>query len=193
LASASASRGNLLRGAGIAFDAIPSGIDEGEIKAAMLNAPGDGRETAERLAEAKAQAVSKREPSRIVIGADQLLQCDGEWFDRPPDRAAAAESLRALRGRTHELLTAVTAVRDGGVLWRHFDTARLTMRDFDDAFLETYLDRIGDEVTEVVGAYRLEGLGAQLFAKVEGDFFTILGLPLIPLLDFLRGEGIIAS
>ena len=131
-----------------------------------------------------------RRPDDLVIGADQILECDGIWFDKPADRAAAAETLKRLRGRTHRLVSAISVLGGGrGAPWRHRGEARLTMRSFSDRFLARYLDAVGDEVTTSVGAYRLEGRGAQLFTRIEGDYFTVLGLPLLPLLAFLRGGG----
>jgi septum formation protein len=186
LASASGARHFILERAGIPHAHEPAGIDEGAIKAAM---PGIAAEdVALALADAKARAVSARRPGAMVIGADQILECEGRWFDKPASAEEAARHLRALRGRTHRLVSAVVAVRDGERRWRHAASARLTMRDFSDEFLRAYLARSGPEILESVGAYRLEGLGPQLFAAIEGDFFTILGLPLLPLLDFLRGE-----
>src|SRR5690606_10859737 len=122
-------------------------------------------------------------------GADRMLACAGRWFGKPADRAAARAQLLALRGRTHDLVTAAVVLRDGTRLWQHVERASLTMRPVSDAFVESYLAALGDDAMRSVGAYQLEGLGAQLFARVEGDFFTILGLPLLPLLDFLRGHG----
>jgi septum formation protein len=156
------------------------------IKAAMQGIAAE--DVALALADSKARAVSARRPGAIVVGADQILECEGRWFDKPATVEEAARHLRALRGRTHRLVSAVVAVRDGERRWRHAAEARLTMRDFSDRFLEDYLARSGPAILESVGAYRLEGLGAQLFARIEGDYFTILGLPLLPLLDFLRGE-----
>lgn len=145
------------------------------------------------LADSKARAVAARRPGALVIGADQILECEGRWFDKPSTVAEAARHLRALRGRTHRLICAVVVVRDGERLWRHVAEARLTMRRFSDRFLDDYLASGGPAVLESVGAYRLEGLGAQLFETIEGDYFTILGLPLLPLLDFLRGERVVAE
>jgi septum formation protein len=125
----------------------------------------------------------------LVIGADQMLDCKGVWFDKPADRRQARAQLVALRGRTHVLSSAACVYRDGQRLWHAVQQARLTMRPFSDEFLDEYLSAVGDDVTGSVGAYRLEGLGSHLFARVEGDWFTILGLPLLPLLDFLRGQG----
>jgi septum formation protein len=191
LASASAARAALLERAGIAADRVPAAIDESEIKRAFL-AEGHGvDECATALAEAKAMLVSRRRPGALVIGADQILECGGAWFDKPPDRDHAKAQLVALRGKRHVLATAVCVVLNGSPLWHAVDRPALTMRTFSDTFLDGYLDHVGDAVLGSVGAYQLEGLGAQLFARVEGDYFSILGLPLLPLLDFLRGHGVV--
>ena len=153
----------------------------------------DAAAAAETLAELKANKISMRAPGALVIGADQILECEGRWFDKPPDRTAAVAHLRALGGKTHALATAVCVVRDGVRIWHHREAPRLTMRPLDGVFIESYLDAAGPEVLETVGAYRLEDLGAQLFTKVSGDYFTILGLPLLPLLGFLREHGVPAS
>ena len=141
------------------------------------------------LAEAKAVRVAARRERALVIGADQMLVLGRRWFDKPAKPAEAREHLLALRGRRHELVTAVCVARDGTVLWRHLERPGLVMRDFSDAFLDAYLATVGDDVLTTVGAYRLEGRGVQLMARIEGDYFSILGLPLLPLLDFLRGRG----
>lgn len=143
------------------------------------------------MAEAKALAVAARHPGATVLGADQLLACDGVWFDKPADRAGAAATLRRLGGRTHKLISAVVAVRGGAVAWRHAATAQLTMRALDDDAIDAYLDACGAAVLGAVGAYHLEGRGAQLFSRIEGDYFTILGLPLLPVLAFLRAENLL--
>lgn len=145
------------------------------------------------LARAKAQAVSVRHAGGVVIGADQILDCGGVWFDKPADIEAARAHLRNLRGRSHRLVCAVAVLRDGAECWHHVESARLTMRDFSDRFLENYLRGGGAEILESVGAYRLEGSGAQLFSVVDGDYFTVLGLPLLPLLAFLREDGILMT
>ena len=191
LASGSRFRAALLQAAGVPVIVDPAAVDEDAVKTAMRGQGADAAETAEALAALKAQQASGRNPAALVIGADQMLECDGTWFDKAADLAQARQSLLALRGRTHDLVTAVCVVRDGLILWHHVARARLTMRAFGDAFLESYLNRIGNAACDSVGAYQLEGLGAQLFSRIEGDHFTIVGLPLLPLLDFLRGHGVI--
>ena len=193
LASESRSRLELLRHAGLQLRAEPARVDEAEVKTSLRAEQADAAAAAETLAELKATKVSRRVPGALVIGADQILECEGRWFDKPPDRARAAEHLRALGGKTHALVTAACVVRDGVRIWHHREAPRLTMRPLDEAFIESYLEAAGPEVLETVGAYRLEGLGAQLFTKVSGDYFTILGLPLLPLLGFLREHGVPSS
>lgn len=190
LASASASRRGLLAAAGLTFEVHPSGVDEAEVKRSPDR---DAIATALVLADLKARAVAVKEPDALVIGADQILVCDGAWFDKPADTEAAANQLRMLRGRTHELATAVVAYAKGARVWQHTETPRLTMRHFSEAFLQEYLAAEGEAVASTVGAYRLEGLGAHLFTSTDGNHATILGLPLLPLLGFLRDAGLLAK
>ena len=190
LASASSARRKVLEGAGVPFVQVPSGLDEDRLKASLPAGPAP--ETARALALAKALAVSASRPGAWVLGADQVLECEGRSLSKPGDKAEARAQLVHLRDREHRLVNGLALVRDGRVLWQYDDEARLRLRDFDDAFLDAYLAAAGPEVLESVGAYRLEGMGAQLFARIEGDFFSILGLPLLPLLDVLRREGILA-
>lgn len=189
LASASSARAQVLDGAGIPYLRDPASIDEGVIKAAFRAKGATAAAAAEALARAKAEAVSKRHHGALVLGADQILECGDVWLDKPADGERATSHLRTLRGRTHNLVSAVCVVQDGERAWRHVETARLTMWAFDDAFIERYLERAGPAALESLGAYRLEGLGMQLFSDIEGDFFAILGLPLLPLLAFLRRNG----
>jgi septum formation protein len=189
LASASPSRRMLLAQAGVAVTADAAHVDETEVKASLRADGATAAQAAETLAELKAQHVSRRHRGALVIGADQILDCDGEWFDKPADRAQAAAHLRALAGRRHVLATSVCVVRDGTVLWHHTAAAGLEMRPLGDAFIERYLEAAGDAVLASVGAYQIEGLGVHLFARIDGEFFTILGLPLLPLLAFLREHG----
>lgn len=193
LASASPTRKRLLEAAGIPVIAEPAAVDEAEIKSAFHADRRGADDCALALAEAKAQRVSARHPSALVVGADQMLDCDGTWFDKPADLSQARAHLQALRGRRHRLISAVAVLRGGTRLWHTVDQAELAMRSFSDEFLHRYLAAAGADALHSVGAYQLEGIGAQLFATVDGDFFTILGLPLLPLLDFLRGHGALAA
>ena len=187
LASGSSTRAALLRAAGLRFEACPARIDEDAVKQA---AHADGLapdDAALLLAELKAARV--RAPGALVIGADQLLVCEGRWFDKPRDRNEARAHLLALRGRVHALVTAIVCLRDGAAVWRHVAAPRLRTRRFSDAFLDAYLAAEGTAVLASVGAYRLEGLGVQLFEVVEGEHAAVLGLPLLALLGFLRDHG----
>ena len=189
LASQSAARRMLLAGAGITFDAALADIDERGIqRRSNLTAPGD---IAALLAEQKAAFVSLRHPGRYVVGADQTLSVGDRLFNKPTGRDQAAQQLRDLSGKTHELHSAIAVACDGATLFSHVSVAHMTMRQLDDSAIDTYLDAAGDKVTTSVGAYQLEGLGVHLFELIEGDHFTILGLPLLPLLKFLRGERMI--
>jgi len=193
LASASPTRRHLLEQAGLKFSAEAAPIDEAEAKRALESEGADGAALAEALAELKARAVSRRHPGCFVIGADQVLDCEGRRYDKPADEAAARAQLMALRGRTHQLISAIVVVRDGERVWHHIDRAKLTMRPFSPAFLDEYMARSLPGILNSVGAYQLEALGAQLFSRIEGDYFTILGLPLLPLLDFLRPHGLVPA
>ncbi len=193
MASASKARARLLQNAGVDFSVEAADVDEAAIKSADQAASLRASELAVRLAEAKAGKISADKPNCLVIGADQILQCDGQLFDKPADRDAAVEHLRRLRGKTHALINGICVLRNGETLWNYTDEARLTMRSIDDQFVERYLDRVGSAALGSVGAYQLEGPGAQLFSKVEGDFFSVLGLPLLPLLAFLREQGAVES
>ena len=193
LASASASRATLLAAAGLAVEQRPAAVDEAGLRD-TLKADGAGAEAAAMvLAELKAGAISADAPGALVIGADQILEADGRWFEKPDSRDQARDVLRTLSGREHRLATAVCVVRDGAKLWGCAQSPRLAMRELSDEFLEAYLDRIGEAAFTSVGAYQLEAAGAQLFERIDGDFFTILGLPLLPLLDFLRAQGALPS
>jgi septum formation protein len=189
LASASSTRRAMLERAGVTLVTDVAHVDEDAVKQAMARETSHAARVAETLAELKAVKVSARHPGQLVVGADQMLDLDGRWFDKPKNRAEAKEQLAALSGRAHTLTSAVALVRDGRILWHHTERAKLTMRRLSDAFLDHYLDQAGDAVLHSVGAYQLEGLGAQLFIHVEGDFFTVLGLPLLALLDILREHG----
>ncbi len=193
LASASASRRAVLQAAGLTFTIQPAHIDEADVKRTAKADGASAEAAALLLAELKARRVALRDPEALVIGADQILVCGDEWFDKPGDSAAAAAQLRALRGRTHALATAVLCQQDGQRVWHHVANPRLTMRRFSDAFLDAYLAAEGDEVTTTVGAYRLEGRGVHLFERVEGEHAAILGLPLLELLGFLRQRGVLMA
>jgi septum formation protein len=191
LASKSAIRGDVLRAAGLAIEVCPADIDERTIE--QGSAARDPGEIAALLAREKAHAVAARLPGRVVLGADQTLALGERRFSKPTDRAAAREQLKLLRGQTHQLHTAIALVRDGVILFEHREAARLTMRVFSDRFLEHYLDAAGAAVTASVGGYQLEKTGIQLFERVDGDHFVILGLPLLPLLLHLRQAGWLAA
>ena len=188
LASQSAARAAILRGAGVDFETVASGIDEEAVKPALLAGGGTPRSVAAELATLKAVAVSRTRPG-LVIGADQTLDLNGVLGDKATDMGDARRRLMSLRGRTHRLHAAVVVARGGSAVWRLTDTASLTMRAFSEAFVDAYLARAGEAVLSSVGGYQIEGEGAQLFEAIEGDYFSILGLPLLPLLEALRREG----
>jgi septum formation protein len=194
LASQSAARREMLAAAGVAFDVMAPGVDEDGAKAALRAEGLDARALADALAELKATKLSRRYPTELVLGCDQMLsRADGVMLDKPETREEARDQLLALRGTTHRLTSAAVICHGGAPIWRHVDVAKLMMREFSDAFLESYLDMEWPAIAGCVGGYRLEGLGAQLFARVDGSHFTILGLPLLPLLDFLRVRGMLAT
>jgi septum formation protein len=190
LASASASRAALLRSAGVDFQVEPAAIDEARIKR-LARVIGDSAiSCALALSIEKARALSDSHPDALIIGADQILVTGDEWFDKPANLDEARTQLRALRGRSHNLATAACVLRDGEALWQATSEPELKMRPFTDAFLEEYLAAEGESLLVSVGAYRIEGKGVQLFSRIHGDHFSILGLPLLGLLDFLRHRGI---
>ncbi|WP_417452325.1 Maf family protein [Kiloniella sp.] len=193
LASASKARGLLLKNAGVSLSGLlPAAIDEDEVKQSLKSEGATALQVAETLAELKARKVSMTNPNSFVIGADQMLNCNGVWFDKPTDLDHAVAHLKALSGKTHQLECSVCVVKNGERLWHHNETASLTMRVLDNDFIMSYLNALGDEALSSVGAYQLEGIGAQLFHRIQGDYFTILGLPLLPLLTFLRYNRILA-
>ena len=193
LASQSSGRKALLTAAGLVFETRLAAIDEVAIKAGA-RAEGMGPDdVALLLAEMKAGRVARAHPEALVIGCDQMLVCEDRWFDKPADLAEAAAHLTALRGRTHTLVTAVVCQLGADRIWHHVARPRLMMRPFSDAFLEAYLAAEGSVLTTTVGAYRLEALGAQLFDRIEGDHASIVGLPLVPLLGFLRQHGVLLT
>jgi septum formation protein len=191
LASASPARAGMLAAAGVPVEQRPAAVDEAEAKEALRAdgvAPGDA---ALAVAELKARRIAGQAPATLVLGADQILTCEGRWFDKPRDVAEARAQLAALAGRRHELWTAAIVLRDDARLWHEIAQARLWLRPCSETFLDAYLEAVGDLALGSVGAYQIEGLGAQLFARVEGDRFAILGLPLIGLLECLRVQGVL--
>jgi septum formation protein len=191
LASTSAIRQALLRGAGVEFEAVSPGVDEATVKDSLVAEGAGPRDVADALAEAKAVKVSMRRPG-LVIGADQTLDLEGQLYDKADTVEAARERLRALRGKTHKLHCGMVVARAGQPIWREVVTASLRMRPFTDDYLEGYLQRNAPGILSSVGCYQLEGEGVQLFDRIEGDYFAILGLSLIPLLDLLRRHGALA-
>ncbi len=193
LASASAARRALLEAAGLRFEARAAAVDEAALKQAARAERMAPADAAMMLAGTKASRIGAADPGALVVGCDQLLVCDGRWFDKPDGVATARENLLALRGREHVLVTAVLCQRGGQCLWRHVASPRLRMRAFSDAFLDAFLAREAEAVCTTVGAYRLEGLGSHLFDRIEGEHAAILGLPLLPLLGFLRHHGVLGE
>lgn len=193
LASGSATRQAMLRAAGVHFTVDVAAIDEVTVLESLQAESIKPRDAADMLAEMKAVKISSRHAGSLVIGADQILSLGTKFFSKPVDLPAARLQLQALRGQTHHLTSAVVVARDGSPIWREVREAKLTMRPFSDAFLDDYLATARKTVLTSVGAYQIEGLGAQLFSRVDGDHFTILGLPLLPLLDMLRLQGVLKS
>ncbi|SHJ01199.1 septum formation protein [Roseomonas rosea] len=191
LASASSARKSVLEAAGLRFQAMAAAVDEASIKESAMAEGFPASDAAILLAEAKARRIAARHPEALVIGCDQILTLGDRWFDKPESPAEARTHLQALRGQTHHLVTAVLLWRNGQRIWQHVATPRLTMRPFSDAFLDAYLALEGETVTTTVGAYRLEGPGIHLFDRVDGEHAAILGLPLLPLLGFLRQHGVL--
>lgn len=193
LASKSAIRQDLLNGAGVAVSVKTSPIDEPAIIAALLAENAKARDVADTLAQYKGMRVARSNPESIVIAADQVLVCEGAIFSKPQDQTEAINQLKKLRGKGHQLLSAVVIFEDGIPVWRHIGRAQLMMRDFSDEFLVEYIQEMGDDILTTVGCYKLESLGVQLFSQVQGDYFTILGLPLIEVLGFLRTRGVVPT
>lgn len=200
LASASAVRTRLLTSAGVPHEIIPAHIDEAEVRDRLLAEDTSHDLIAEVLAELKAQHVAmdvvagrSDAADTIVLGADQILSCEGELFEKPVDLESVREHLKRLSGKAHTLHSAVCAVRGGRVVWHYNSAANLRMRTLSDAFIERYVDSVGEAACQSVGAYLMEGLGTQLFSEIDGDFFGILGLPLLPVLEFLRNEDVVMS
>ncbi|WP_374595999.1 nucleoside triphosphate pyrophosphatase [Sphingosinicella sp.] len=191
LASTSASRQAMLTAAGVPFEALAPMVDEAELKRALAAEGTDARGVADALAEAKAVKISRKLPGVLVLGSDSVVALDdGTMIDKAPDRETLTAQLRSLRGRTHRLISAAVVAENGTPVWRFVGVAKLTMRDFSDAFLDAYLDAGGDVLLGSVGGYHIEGRGAQLFARVDGDQFTIRGLPLLAVLDYLRTRNV---
>ncbi len=195
LASTSKSRQSLLRNAGLEFDCLDSKLDEDAVKAAFLNSNADQdiADLAMILAQAKAMRVSEQHPDCLVIGADQTLICDNRLYSKPVSQDEAREQLLALSGKTHTLETAVACARAGEIVWSYREGPTLKMRPFSPAFLGRYMAAVGDDVMTTVGGYKLEARGIQLFEKIDGSYFAILGLPLLPLLEFLRQQGLVET
>lgn len=195
LASGSAARRTLLEAAGLIFDVIPANIDEAAIRDAIVDSAAgvEGVDVASVLAAEKARLVSEAHPSALVIGADQVLTLGGKFFSKAENLAEAREILSMLRGRTHELVSAIALARNGEVHWQTSAMAEMTMRTFSDEFLGCYLEKMGQRALQVVGCYEIEGPGVQLFEEIDGDHFTILGIPLLELLARLRHEGMVTA
>ena len=193
LASASESRAKILHGAGIAFDVVAAHVDEEAIKESMLAANHPHRLVAEALAELKAVRISSRHPGALVIGADQVLSFAGELVSKCGTMDEARALLSRLRGKSHDLFSAAVITKDGAPVWRHIERNRMTMYPVSDAFIDDYLAVKGENLLSGVGCYRLEDEGAQFFSHIDGDYFAILGLPLIPLLSALREQGVIGK
>ena len=189
LASSSPFRRMLMENAGLAFESHPATIDEREIEASLGDASPD--EVALALAEAKALDVSARHPGTLVLGSDQTMSLGSRVYHKPRSTEEARENLLSLSGATHRLNSAMALASDGQILWKHVSHADLTVRELSEAFVDRYLSRVGDQVFGSVGGYQLEGEGIQLFSRIEGDYFTILGLPMLPLLEELRALGVI--
>jgi septum formation protein len=191
LASASSGRADILRGAGLAFRQVPASVDERALEAeAVADGLGkNGGKLAQILAVAKAEEVSGRFSTSVVIGVDQVMECDGVIYHKPASREAARAQLAELRGRMHRLHCGLAVARGGRAVWQHLAVARMTMRPFSDVLLDAYCATEDETLLQTVGAYRIEGRGVQLFSDIDGDYFTIIGLPLLPLLNYLRETG----
>lgn len=190
LASQSEIRQTLLRNAGVAFEVVPARVDEDALREAMVADEASPRDIADALAEMKARKVASKRPDALVIGADQVLSFEGDILSKPDSKETALCQLRALRGKRHELLSAAVIYEDAAPVWRHVGVVRLVMRQVSDAYLQSYVDRNWDSIQHAVGAYKLEEEGVRLFAQVQGDYFNVLGMPLLELLSYLslRGE-----
>ncbi|MGQ3487815.1 Maf family protein [Roseovarius pacificus] len=190
LASGSDIRATLLRNAGVVFDVVPARVDEEALRDAMLAEDAGARDIADALAEMKAQKISAKHPEALVIGCDQVLNLQGQLLTKPDSPEMARTQLLAMRGKRHELLSAAVICENGKAIWRHVGVVRLLMRQFSDAYLDDYIARNWDSIRHSVGAYKLEEEGVRLFSQVQGDYFTVLGLPLLELLSYLTLRGI---
>jgi septum formation protein len=191
LASASRTRARLLTDAGLSFVCRPADVDEASIKNTCRTRGVSAEDAALTLAEAKAITVSEQLPQSLVIGADQLMVCGDLWFDKPLSKQGARQTLLSLRGQSHRLISGLAVARAGTIVWTHLEVADLTMRNYSDSFIDWYVEQADEADLQSVGACRLEGLGVQAFSRINGDYFTILGLPLLPLLDFLRQQDML--
>ena len=191
LASGSAIRAQLLRNAGVPFDVVVPRVDEDAMKMALLAEEASPRDIADALAEMKARKIADKHPDTMVIGCDQVLAFDNQLLSKPTDQTEAATQLRAMRGQRHMLLSAAVIYHEGSPIWRHVGVVRLRMRDVSDAYLDDYIDRNWDDIRHSVGAYQLEAEGVRLFHSIEGDYFNVLGMPLLELLAFLTLRGVI--
>lgn len=193
LASGSETRARLLRNAGVRFEVVPARVDEEAMKAALLAEAAAPRDIADALAEMKARRVGDKRPESLVLGADQVLEIDRQLLSKPESPEDAKAQIRSLSGRTHRLLSAAVLYEDGKPVWRHVGVARLTMRDISDAYLDDYVARNWDEIRHSVGGYQIEAEGVRLFSRIEGDTFTVQGLPLLELLSYLALRGIVPA
>lgn len=190
LASQSTTRRDMLQNAGVNVECLPARVDEAAIKASLKAHKAPPRDIADALAEMKARRVAGKHPARLVLGADQILVFNGEIFDKPGSLPEVETQLKTLRGHSHSLFSAAVIYDRGTPVWRHISRVEMTMRDFSDAFLQSYLEALGEDLFTTVGGYKLESLGSQLFLSVKGDYFSVLGLPLLEVLEFLRGKGV---
>jgi septum formation protein len=193
LASQSVYRRAMMEAAGLSFTCDAAYVDEGAVKDALMAEGAPVTRATEALAELKARRVAARHPGALVLGADSMLECEGRWYDKAETIAQARDQLLALRGREHRLVTTAVLVRDGARLWHHTAVARLTMRPFSEAFLDGYLGAIGEAACSSVGCYQVEGRGLQLFSRIEGDFYAIVGLPMVALMEQLRVQGVLPT
>jgi septum formation protein len=193
LASQSLSRAKILKNADISFKAVPSAVVEGEIKSLAQSKGWSIQETALELARAKARVITKSYPQDYIIGADQMMQCEGRWFDKASSLQEAKDQLRFIQAKSHTLASACVIFHQGHEIWSTLVTPELVVRPLSEAFIDAYVARLGDEILRSVGCYQVEGLGAQLFKEIKGDIFTIMGLPLLPLMSELRRLGVLMS